>query len=63
MVELWRWRSAFVFFILSKRFRYSVNMFFIDGWVCINDAWLGPRPVPYIYIWYKASKVGEVSVV
>ena len=37
--------------------------FFIDGWVCTNDAWLGPRPVPYIYIWYKASKVGEVSVV
>jgi hypothetical protein len=22
-------------------------IFFIDGWVYTNDAWLGPRPMPY----------------
>ena len=46
MVGVWR-RSGLVqnnnlFFFSNLKF-----VFAIDGWVYTNDAWLGPRPMPY----------------
>ena len=44
VVGMWEWSESVLF--TSNTSTKLIDMF-VDGWVYTNNAWLGPRPIPY----------------